>query len=285
MTMKELSRKHVIIPMSNDNNAKFMKNSSVHIANINRALRNAKSEVLADFIYLNPLDITVVTNKISIQLDLQIIEQYIKNSDDIDTFQVKVPHLPQSKSYLKIIGIPYFLHSNSQDHLTSNNVETIIKQNQIFDNITFTSKLQVIKVSPKSNISIIWINIWDVQSGSRAKGLINYYFNVGRYIATIRGANMNPRVLQCKNSWKWGHSTFSCRIQGSKCIKCNGPHKSENYCDFGWCCKANEKTNSSCLETKKGEPYPHSFKCFNCWGEHQVDSNLCPFWKNRFNRE
>jgi len=50
MTTKGPSRKHVIIPMSNDNNMKFMKNSSMHVANINRALRNAKFEVLVDFI-------------------------------------------------------------------------------------------------------------------------------------------------------------------------------------------------------------------------------------------
>jgi len=66
ITTKGPSRKHVIISMSNDNNAKFMKNSSVHVANINRALRNAKSEVLADFIHFDLLDIMVVTNKVSI---------------------------------------------------------------------------------------------------------------------------------------------------------------------------------------------------------------------------
>ena len=65
MTMKGLSRKHVIIPISNDNITKFMKNSLVHVANINRALRNVKSEVLADFICLDPLGIIVVTNKVS----------------------------------------------------------------------------------------------------------------------------------------------------------------------------------------------------------------------------
>ena len=134
-------------------------------------------------------------------------------------------------------------------------------------------------------MSIIWIDIWDVQSSSRAKGLINHSFNIGRYIATIRGANMNSGVLQCKNCWKWGHSTFSCRIQGSKCIKCNSPHKLENHHEFGWCCKANAKTNPSCPETKKDESCPHLFKCFNCQGKHQVDSNLCPFWRHKFNRE
>ena len=66
MTTKGPSRKHIIIPMSNDNNSKFMKNSSVHVTNINRALRNVKSEVLADFIHSGPLGITVVTNNISL---------------------------------------------------------------------------------------------------------------------------------------------------------------------------------------------------------------------------
>jgi len=257
----------------------------MHIANINRVLRNAKSEVFVDFIWSDSLDITAVTNKVSLQSDMQIIEQYIKNSNNINALQVEVPYFPQSKSYLKIIGILYFPHGNTQDRLTSSDVECIIKQNQIFNNITITSKPQVIKVLPKSDMSIIWIDIWDIQSRSRAKGLINQCFNVGRYIAMIRGANINMGVLQCKNCWKWGHTMFSCRIQGSKCIKCNGPHKSDNHCKFSWCCKANDKLNPPYLETKKDKLCPHFFKCSNCRGNHQVDSNLCLFWKNRFNRE
>jgi len=50
MTTKGLSRKQVIIPMSGDNNSTFMKNSSLHVTNINRNLKNAKSEVLVDYI-------------------------------------------------------------------------------------------------------------------------------------------------------------------------------------------------------------------------------------------
>jgi len=38
MTTKELSRKHIIIPMSSNNISSFMKNSSLNIANINREL-------------------------------------------------------------------------------------------------------------------------------------------------------------------------------------------------------------------------------------------------------
>ena len=113
--------------------------------------------------------------------------------------QVEEPRLPQSKSYIKIIGIPFFPHGNSQDCLTSSDVKMILKQNQIFDNVTLASRPRVIKVSPKSDMSIVWIDIWDVQSSSKAKMLINRYFNVSRYITTIRGANMNPGISQCKN--------------------------------------------------------------------------------------
>jgi len=84
MTTKEPSRKHVIIPMSNDNIIKFMRNSLIHVANINKALRNPKSKIFVDFIHSDPLDITVVTNKVSLQLDFQIIEHYVKNSDNIN---------------------------------------------------------------------------------------------------------------------------------------------------------------------------------------------------------
>ena len=134
-------------------------------------------------------------------------------------------------------------------------------------------------------MAIVWIDIWDAQSGAKAKGLINRCFNVGKYIATVRMANANPSIPQCKNYWKWGHLTFSCRIQGSKCVKCNGPHKSENYQEFGWYYKANNKINPPCLETKKDKPCLHTFKCTNCGEEHQADSVTYSFWKNQFNRE
>ena len=212
MTTKGPSRKQVIIPMSSDNISKFMKNSLLHIASINWSLKNAKLEILVNFIWSDVSSVTIVTNKVAVQSDLYIIENYIKKANDIDTTNIDIPCLLQLKSYLKIIGIPYFPHDNLNEHLIPNEVKDIIKQNQIFDNIVLILKLQIIKVSPKSDMSIIWIDIWDIQSGSKAKSLINRCFNIGRYITTIWGANMNPSVSQYKNCWKWGHATLSCHI-------------------------------------------------------------------------
>jgi len=285
MTTKGPSRKQVIISMSEENINTFMKNSSLHVANINRLLCNAKSDVLVDYIQSDPTDVIIITNKVLQQSDMSIIDQYIKNSNDINSLQVEEPCLPKSKSYLKIIGILFFSHVNSQEKLTLNDIEMFLKQNHIFDNISLASKPRVIKVSLKSDMSIVWIDIWDVQSSSNAKMLINRYFNVGSYITTIQEANMNPGIPQCKNCWKWGHATFLCRVQGSKCIKCNGPHKSEHHQELGWCCKANAKINLPRLETKKVEPCSYMFKCSNCCGDYQADSNQCPFWRHRFNRE
>jgi len=112
MTTKSPLRKQVIIPMSKDNIDAFMKNSSLHTANINRQLRNAKLEVLTDYIRADLLDITIITSKVCQQSDLLIIDQYVKNSNDINTLQVEEPRLLKSESYLKIIGILFYLHVN-----------------------------------------------------------------------------------------------------------------------------------------------------------------------------
>ena len=191
MTTKGPSRKQIIIPMSNDNISSFMKNSSAHITNLNKLLRNAKMEVAVDFIRSDPIRLVIVTNKIAVQSDLQIINQYVKKSDDINELQMEEPCLPQSKFYLKIIGILYFPNGKIQEHLNTSDVEIVLKQNQIFDDIKLALRPRVIKVSPRSDMLIVWIDIWDYQSRSKAKCLINWCFNVERYITTIQGANMN----------------------------------------------------------------------------------------------
>jgi len=73
MTTKGPSRKQIIVPMSGDNSAAFLKNSSAHVSNLNRLLGNAKTEVMVDFIRLDPIRLVIATNKVAVQSDLQII--------------------------------------------------------------------------------------------------------------------------------------------------------------------------------------------------------------------
>ena len=155
ITTKGPLRKQVIIPMSRENISSFMKNSSLHIANINENLWNAKSDVLVDYLHSKNSGIMVITNKVAQQSDMSIIGNYVNNSNNINVLQVDEPRLPKSKSYLKITGIPFFPHANSQEKLTSDDIKVILKQNHIFNNISLASKPRVIKVSPKFDMSIV----------------------------------------------------------------------------------------------------------------------------------
>jgi len=170
--------------MSIENTKYFIREFSFYIININRALKGIKSNVMANFICTDAKGIIIPTNNVMCPSDLQEIKKYIKNSLCTVADQIKSPRLPQSKSYLKIVSIPY-LSEVTNARLSSDNVEKILKANHIFNDIVLASKLRVIKVSPKSDMSIIWINIWDTQNGSKAKTIINRRFNVGSFIATV----------------------------------------------------------------------------------------------------
>ena len=53
---------------------------------------------------------------------------------------------------------------------------------------------RIIKASSSSDMSVIWIDIWDSQKGSKGKTLINHLFNFQCHTAIVRGTAMHPRV-------------------------------------------------------------------------------------------
>ena len=201
MTTKGLSHKQVIVPMNSKVVGRFLKDSSMYIININHALRNIKSEIMADFICVKNKDIIISTNNVASPSDLQEIEKYVKSLLANDSDQISSPRLPQSKSYLKIVSILY-VNKQSNSHISLEDIKKILKNNHIFNNIVLASRLRIIKVSLKSDMAIIWINIWDIQNGSKAKSIINRCFNVRSFIIIVCSANMNSGVPQCKNCWK-----------------------------------------------------------------------------------
>jgi len=70
MTIKNPSQKQIIFPIDKNNINKFMALSSSHIANINRALKNINLDVMADYIQLEPIGVTIITNKIALPSNL-----------------------------------------------------------------------------------------------------------------------------------------------------------------------------------------------------------------------
>ena len=158
MTTKGMFRKQVIISMNNTNKNNFIKESSAHITNMNRALKNLKINVMINFIQQDLNSIIIVTNKVTSTLELQMIENYVKNANHINTEEVETPRLPQSKFYLKIIGILY-LQKNTNTPIISSMVKDIIKRNHIFNNIMLAFRPHIINIFPRSDIAIIWVDI------------------------------------------------------------------------------------------------------------------------------
>ena len=76
MITKGLSKKQVIVPINNDNKTKFIEDSSNHITNLNRVMKNIRSNTMVDFIQLENSSIIIVTNKVVLALELQTIENY-----------------------------------------------------------------------------------------------------------------------------------------------------------------------------------------------------------------
>jgi len=85
----------------------FIKDANSYISNINCILKSIKLNILADFIYVNDKGVIISTNNSASPSDLQEIKKYTKNSFLNNRDQVSSPWLPQLKSYLKIVGIPF----------------------------------------------------------------------------------------------------------------------------------------------------------------------------------
>jgi len=106
-TTKGPSRKQVIVLVSSNLIKNIMGDASTHIFQINTLLKNIKSTMCTEFICPCSGGISIITNNVSSPSDLSIIEKHFKSFEGFNNSDILSPRLPQSKSYLKITGLPY----------------------------------------------------------------------------------------------------------------------------------------------------------------------------------
>ena len=112
-----------------------------HISNINKCLKNSKSDTFADFIWFNVNGIIITTNKPASDLDLSTIKKYLKNVQNVNLDSIESPRLPKSKSYMKIIALPY---SSELGVMSPDIIEGVLKDSHLFKDMTLASKPCVI---------------------------------------------------------------------------------------------------------------------------------------------
>ena len=158
MTTKRSLCKQIIVSIGNKNIITFMKSFSEHMTNINYVFKSIKSDNFVDFICSNHQDLIINSNKVNSLSDLLVVELYIKDSNSMNAKDIKSAYLSQSKLYLKILSILYLIEGTNI-LIDASVMESIIKSTHVFNNIRIASKPRIVKVSPKSNITIIWIDI------------------------------------------------------------------------------------------------------------------------------
>ena len=107
MITKDPSRKQIIVSINDVNRNNFIRDSNTHVTNMNKVLKNIKTDIMINFVYPNQNNIIVITNKVVSNSELQMVENCIKNTGHIIAEGVETPRLPQSKFYLKTINIPF----------------------------------------------------------------------------------------------------------------------------------------------------------------------------------
>ena len=158
ITTKRLSRKQVIIPMAKSNTELIVNLVHQHIANINKCLKNIKSDIITNFIQVTNKRVNIMMNKLANLSDLTTIKKYIKSISNINSDLIESPCLPKSKLYLKILGLPYIMENGI---ITPDIIEDMLNDVYLFKNVMLALKPHIIKASPKSDMVVVWVDIWD----------------------------------------------------------------------------------------------------------------------------
>jgi len=156
-TTKGLSRKQAIVPTSDKIKDAIMGEANTHIFQINMLLKNIKSVMRAKFFCPCSGGVSINTNSVLTTSDLNTIERYLKSIDSAGDDEILAPWLPQSKSYLKITGIPYIQPNSNK--LTGDDIINTMKHLELFEPVNLVVKPRVIKTSSKSDMAIIWFDI------------------------------------------------------------------------------------------------------------------------------
>jgi len=77
--------------MSSNNSNIIISQANVYISNINRLLKDIKSDVSANFMCFNNKEVIITTKKVVASLDLSMIKKYIKNLNNLDSNNIMSP--------------------------------------------------------------------------------------------------------------------------------------------------------------------------------------------------
>ncbi|EKM78564.1 hypothetical protein AGABI1DRAFT_92831 [Agaricus bisporus var. burnettii JB137-S8] len=256
--------------------------------------KDIKSDVVLTHASVEGKGICIAASRVPSPAEVAFVLKHVRRI--FPSPNIPISHSPiTSTSYLKIVDIP---------HVPASSKEWASKQHEAFMSALNKSpvgaslaklikhKPRFMRASPHSNSCWAWIDIHDTVAGSNARLYISKFISVGGVNCQIKGARPHSGSVHCARCQikgarphsgsvhcarcqRWGHHSDQCRAKCARCSLCAGPHSEANH--------------FKCVDVKRVDVR----QCANCTAAKHpadkrshsaMDSKVCPFWKNRFDR-
>ncbi|KXN89366.1 hypothetical protein AN958_05790 [Leucoagaricus sp. SymC.cos] len=127
--------------------------------------------------------ISLLTSRVASPEEIQVIAAAIHQHLGRDVQAA----LPTSRSYLKIVDVPYFC-PGSKDFIDSGYVREVMRRSHMASSFTLANSPRVMRNSRHADSATVWFDVVDSQSGAVAKRLINSSFQFGPASCPVRPA-------------------------------------------------------------------------------------------------
>jgi len=83
-------------------------NAASVVESCNKGLVSAHSKLRVESVYKAWNGVSMSTNFVAFAAELEVIKQWLKKTAGLGEVTEVEPHLPQSKSFLKVLDVPYW---------------------------------------------------------------------------------------------------------------------------------------------------------------------------------
>ena len=160
MTTQGPTRCQVLILLTLTYTKMMMANAISVVESCNKCLVSACSKLRVESVHKAWNDMSMFTNSVASTAELEVIKQQLKKTASLGEDTEVEPCLPQFKSFLKILEVPYW-DSNLSLPITFIQMTKALSNSSLFEGITLASMPHIMKAFLSSDMSVIWIDIWD----------------------------------------------------------------------------------------------------------------------------
>ena len=121
-----------------------MANAASTVEFCNKGLVSARSKLRVESVHKAWDGVSMSTNSVASVAELEVIKQWLKKTAGLGEVTEVEPRLSQSKSFLKVLGIPYW-DSKTFLPVTPAQVAEVLSSSPLFEGVTLASMPCIMK--------------------------------------------------------------------------------------------------------------------------------------------